>query len=194
MQILPLLTKFLLTAVLSVFVLRMACQLSRVNVHNRLVLWIVQLTDLCVDPVRKILPALYGRYVDFAALLVSLIIAGFSYLLFFYAYYGVMIPFGALLLWSCMTLLSLLLGIYFWATLITVVLSWVAPFSMHPVAELARELIKVPVDLLRQYIPSLAGLDFSPMIFMLLLTLIDSLIIGSVRVTFQVPLIFSLGF
>ena len=90
-------------------------------------------------------------------------------------------------------MLSLLIDIYFWATLITVLLSWIAPFSMHPVAELAKQLIHMPVGLLRRYVPSLAGLDFSPMIFILALTLADSIVVSSLRMTFHVPLIFSLG-
>lgn len=187
----PLLVKFLFTAVILLFVLRIACQLSQVRFHNRLVFWIVQLTDILIRPARKFLPG--WKYFDLSTLLAGLLVTSISYILFFYLYYSITLPFTRLLLWSVVTMLSLLIDIYFWATLITVLLSWIAPFSMHPVAELAKQLIHMPVGLLRRYVPSLAGLDFSPMIFILALTLADSIVVSSLRMTFHVPLIFSLG-
>jgi YggT family protein len=62
-----------------------------------------------------------------------------------------------------------------------VILSWVAPMNQHPIAELVNSLSDAVLSPIRKYLPSMGGLDFSPIIGLLLLNLVNSVLISLIK-------------
>ena len=77
------------------------------------------------------------------------------------------------LAWALVGLAALACDIYFFALVISVVVSWLAPHSNHPAIVLINELINPICEPARKIIPPLGGLDFSIIIVFMAITLID---------------------
>ncbi len=66
----------------------------------------------------------------------------------------------------------------FYALLIRVIMSWVNPHWQHPLATILFGVTEPILQQIRRYIPSIAGLDFSPFIAMILIKAI-ALFVGA---------------
>ncbi len=64
-----------------------------------------------------------------------------------------------------------------YSILISVILSWVSPYNKNPIFSLANNISDAFLQPFRKLIPPTGGLDFSPMIGILVLYLIDNVII-----------------
>ena len=93
---------------------------------------VVRFTDPLLKPLRTLIPYLGG--LDIAALGLTLI----AEILLCMLTFG--LPLGSAILVAAFRLPMRLLELYFWALLIVVILSWVAPMSRHPGAELLEQL------------------------------------------------------
>ena len=60
---------------------------------------------------------------------------------------------------------------------VVVVMSWLAPNVFSPAVELSRQLTEPILGRLRRLLPPMAGMDFSPMVAMLLIFMINSYIV-----------------
>ena len=65
------------------------------------------------------------------------------------------------LLWSVVAIIASVLNLYFFALLILVISSWLAPYSANPALELVREVTEPICAPVRRVIPAVGGLDFS---------------------------------
>ncbi len=73
----------------------------------------------------------------------------------------------------------LVLDLYFWALIIMVILSWVAPGTYHPGIALLYQLTEPVVAPFRRLIPPMGGLDFSVLfVFLILVVVRDYLLPG----------------
>ena len=68
-----------------------------------------------------------------------------------------------------------------YSILISVILSWVSPYNKNPIFSLANNISDAFLQPFRKLIPPTGGLDFSPMIGILVLYLIDNVIIYEIR-------------
>ncbi|MBF0161060.1 MAG: YggT family protein [Magnetococcales bacterium] len=75
-------------------------------------------------------------------------------------------------------LLDFALGIYTWMILIRVLLSWVNPDPYNPVVQFLVRSTEPVLEPLRRALPSMAGLDLSPIVALLGLSLLQRLIVG----------------
>ncbi len=74
-------------------------------------------------------------------------------------------------------MLQLLLTVYWFALIVIIVLSFVAPGTYHPAAELLAQITEPILAPARRLIPPLGGLDFSPiLVFMILILIRDYLL------------------
>ncbi|WP_315982129.1 YggT family protein [Aliamphritea spongicola] len=73
-----------------------------------------------------------------------------------------------------MSVLSTILDIYFWAVLGSVIISWVAPGSYHPGPQLITQLTEPVFNLARKVVPSLGGLDLSPILIFIIIQILNS--------------------
>ena len=133
-----------------------------------------RLTDPLVKPLQKILPNF--RRLDCAAVLCLLIVELIKLTLF-----GVLsasfpnIP--GLFVWALGDLLKELINLYFYMIILFVLFSWLGAGNART-AELAMVLFRLVDPLLRQarrLIPTLGGIDFSPLVVVLVLQLFNLL-------------------
>jgi len=62
----------------------------------------------------------------------------------------------------------------FYSVIASVILSWVAPGSHHPLLQIIEEISKNILAPVRKFMPPIGGLDFSPIIGLLILNLINN--------------------
>ncbi|MNE98860.1 YGGT family protein [compost metagenome] len=82
---------------------------------------------------------------------------------------------------------SLFLKIFFFALIISVILSWVAPGSHNPGAELINQICDPFLAPFRRILPNLGGLDISPILAFMALKLIDMLVINNLAAMSGMP-------
>ena len=116
-------------------------------------------------PLRHIVPGVFG--IDSASIVLALLLQIVTIEAIYLIQYGDFPPFVAVLVTAAFKLIASVLNIYFWALLIMVILSWVAPHSNHPVTSLINSLLQPILSRIQKIIPPLGGLDFSPMVAMI---------------------------
>ena len=71
--------------------------------------------------------------------------------------------------------------ILFYCVIGSVVLSWIAPGNNHPLLQIVEEISAGVLDPIRKFLPPMGGLDFTPIIGLLILNLINSSFIQIIR-------------
>jgi YggT family protein len=90
---------------------------------------------------------------------------------------GFLVDWVLLIPWALIALFSLFLNIIFYAMIISVILSWVAPGSHNPGAELVAQITEPVLAPFRRIIPNLGGLDISPIFAFIAIQLLQSWLI-----------------
>ena len=165
---------------LLIVLLRFTLQLVRADFYNPVSQFIVRATHPLLKPLRKIIPSLAG--LDLAslmlAILVQLLLMAVTLLLLGY---GLDNPLQ-LLVWSIIGVTALFLKVFFFALIISVILSWVAKGSHNPTAMLINQICEPLLSPIRRILPSMGGLDLSPIVAFLILNLIDMLVIRNLAI------------
>ena len=171
---------------LLIVLLRLLLQWSKADFYNPIVQTLVKITQPAIAPLQTLLPTI--RHINLAVLvlafLVQLLIMVAVLLL-----YGLnnLSPIVSLIIWSLLGLASQIIDIYFFAILITIILSWLTPHSFHPGTVLLRQLTEPVMKPARRLIPNLGGLDFSPILVFIVINLIDTLVIKKLAILFAMP-------
>lgn len=165
---------------LLIVLLRFILQLVRADFYNPLSQFIVRATHPLLKPLRKVIPSVAG--LDLAslvlAILVQLVLMALTLMLLGY---GLENPLQ-LLVWSIIGVTALFLKVFFFALIISVILSWVAQGSHNPTAMLINQICEPLLSPIRRILPSMGGLDLSPIVAFLLLNLIDMLVIRNLAI------------
>lgn len=158
-----------------IFALRFLLHFSQADYYNPITQGILKATNPLVLPLQKILPP-QGR-LDLASLLIGIAIKALALVVIF-ALGGQLasLPTIAAVIVALGGMAKTLLDIYFFALIIMIILSWVAPQANHPGAALVYQLTEPLMQPLRRVIPSLGGLDLSPILLFLAISLLNSLI------------------
>lgn len=148
------------------FLLRFWLPLVRANFRNPIAQGILKFTSPLVVPLRRLLPPL-GR-IDTATVVVTLAL---EYTLIFVLFLIIGRPGSplTLLLVAVSQLAILSLHLFSIAIFAQVIFSWMGQQVHHPIAALAGELAAPILRPFRRFIPPLGGIDFSPMIALILL-------------------------
>ncbi|WP_372776952.1 YggT family protein [Litorivivens sp.] len=169
-----LLVQTLFSLYLGVVILRLLLQLARADFYNPISQAMVKATNPLLLPLRRVIPPL-GK-VDTASIVLALIvqlIAMVSILLLF----GAGLPnIVTLLGWSVIGCVALTVNIYFFAIIINIILSWVAPGSHHPAAVLLYQLTEPVMQPFRKLIPPMGGIDLSPILVFLSISVVQILL------------------
>lgn len=175
---------------LLIVLLRFILQLVRADFYNPLSQFVVRATKPLLNPLRKIIPGFGG--LDLAslvlAILVQLLLMIVTLTLMGYGVGGYLLQ---LLIWSIIGVTSLFLKVFFFALIISVILSWVAPGSHNPGAQLVNQLCEPLLMPFRKLMPNLGGLDISPIFAFIALKLLDMLVIGNLAAMTGMPQILS---
>ncbi|HBO1564848.1 TPA: YggT family protein [Pseudomonas aeruginosa] len=171
---------------LLIVLLRFILQLVRADFYNPLSQFIVCATKPLLNPLRRIIPGFGG--IDLASLVLAILIQlVLMILILMLMGYGVGGFIMQLLIWSIIAVTSLFLKVFFFALIISVILSWVAPGSYNPGAQLVNQICEPLLMPFRKLLPNLGGLDLSPIFAFLALKLIDMLVINNLAAMTGMP-------
>ena len=161
----------LFSLVLMVVLLRFLMHLVRADFYNPITQLVLKITDPMLNPLRRIIPSAFGVDMAALALLIGLQTAALAATLLLM---GQAFPhFMRLLAWSAIGVAGLLVSFYFFAVLATIILSWVAPRSNHPAVSLLYQLTWPVMVPFRRLLPSLGGLDLSPILVFITINIVQ---------------------
>ena len=127
------LIKSLFGLYLIAIMLRFLLQLTRADFYNPMSQFLVKITNPPLVPLRRIIPGVMG--IDFAAVVLLIIIQGIELFLEYIVQGFTLAPLGLLVL-TIAELLRLLFQVYFYTILIQVLLSWINPGAYNPTVAL----------------------------------------------------------
>ncbi len=170
---------------LLIILLRFVLQLVRADFYNPLSQFAVRATQPLLKPLRRIIPSLFG--LDMSSLVLAIIVQLILMALTLLLAYGTTGDPLHLLLWAIIGVTALFLKIFFFALIISVILSWVAPASHNPGAEMVNQICEPMLAPLRRILPNLGGLDISPILAFMVLKLLDMLVINNLAAMSMMP-------
>ena len=177
---------------LLIVLLRFILQLVRADFYNPLSQFVVKATKPLLNPLRRVIPGFGG--IDLAslalAILVQLLLMVLTLLLLgASADVGGLLP--LLLVWAVICVTALFLKVFFFALIVSVILSWIAPGSYNPAAQLVNQICEPLLMPIRRLLPNLGGLDISPIFAFIALNLLDMLVIKNLAAMTHMPQLLS---
>lgn len=166
--------------------LRFLLQMLRADFYNPVSQFIVKLTTYPLRMLRRVIPSVGGQ--DTAAIVLCLVLIYGKFVLLRLLSIpavqigGVMAPltgvsYAGLLVFCIADLIALVLTVFLVAVIIQVILSWINPGQYNPVIGLVHKLSDPVLKPIRRLIPSLGGIDLSPLFATLLLLVAKMLIV-----------------
>ncbi len=175
---------FLLNTILStltmLFLLRFFMQLFKTSFYNPLGQMVMVLTDFVVKPARRIIPS-WGK-IDLSTLFLA-ILTQFLLQLALLWLRDFPISVAGNSIWPSLFGMSLLgviratLDLFFYAILLQVILSWVNPHT--PIAPVLNSLTRPILAPIQRIIPTAGGIDFSPVVALILLQMLNISVIAA---------------
>lgn len=153
----------LFSLALFLIAMRFLAQLCGVSPYNPISTGLRSITDPIVAPINRLVPA--GRRLNIGAI-IALIVCQVIYIALMLALISRFDEFNGLqsLIWSTLGAAGLLINIVFYSVLAMIIVSFIAPQSNHPAVEFVWQLTEPVMAPLRNFIPSMGGLDFSPIV------------------------------
>ena len=165
--------------------LRFLFQMVRADFYNPISQFVTKATNPLLMPLRKVIPGFFG--VDLAALVLALAVQwGVIQLILLIGGRGFINPMYTLS-WSAISLLSTVLTLYFWSLIISIIVSWVAPFSQHPALILIRQLIAPVMAPFQKLIPPLGGIDITPIFAFMVLHILNQYLVPALGQSVMMP-------
>jgi YggT family protein len=124
---------------------------------------------------------------DTSSLLLAIIIQALLMALVLALTYGTIGDIPHLLIWSIIGVTSLFLKIFWVAMIVMVIVSWVAPGSHNPAAELAYQISEPVLAPFRRLIPNLGGMDISPIFAFIAIQVVQSYVMPPLATYAQMP-------
>lgn len=170
---------------LLMMLLRFLLQTARADFYNPVSQSIVRFTDPLVRPLRMIIPGYRG--IDFAALVAALLVQCCA-IVALISLYGATLPnLGTIIAWGVVGNLLFVIQIYYFAIIGSIIMSFIMMFSgnptPHPLLQLVWQLTEPVMAPVRSIIPSMGGLDFSPIVIFLGIQILQNFIIETFGVT-----------
>ena len=171
---------------LLIVLLRFILQLVRANFYNPLCQFIVKATQPLLKPLRRVIPSVFG--LDMSSLVLAILVQMVIFavvLTLSYMSFNIL----GLLLWAIIGVTALFLKVFFFAMIISVILSWVAPGSVSPGSELVNQITEPALAPFRRFLPSMGGRDISPILAFMVIQLIQSFVIPPLAMYVGMPVI-----
>jgi YggT family protein len=169
-----------------VVLLRFMLQLMHADPHNSIAQFVIKATTPPLKFLRRLVPSVAGQ--DAAAMVLCMIITFSKFVLLdllgtevvhinnSIAYVGG-VGYLGLVIYSIADLVSLFLGVFLFAILIQVILSWVNPGFYNPVIGLVNTLATPVLRPIQKLIPPVGGIDLSPLFAILMIMVAKMLLI-----------------
>ncbi|GAA3893365.1 YggT family protein [Halomonas cibimaris] len=163
---------------LFILMLRFLLQASGADYYNPMSQSVVKITQPVVQPFQRFLGPVAGRF-DLATLAAGAVLKILSIIAIFMIIGVGIPPLGGVLIAGVAALLGAILKIYFFALIVMIILSWVAPNASHPGALLVMQLVEPIMAPVRRVIPPLGMIDLSPIVVFIGINLLDGLVVGA---------------
>ena len=166
-------------------VIRLVLQLVQANYYNPICQGVNRFSAPLLAPTSRLIPDLGPLSLNtlFIAVLVQSL-AAYALALSFYS--AALSPL-MVLLWSLLSITGMVLKVFFFALIIMIILSWVAPQANHPGAELVYQITEPVMAPVRRVMPELGGLDLSPIAVFLLIQFIENAALRPMAAALRVP-------
>ena len=151
-----------------IILLRFICQAMDVNYYNPVTQSIIKFSDYLLVPFN-----LFNLKSNTYYLLLVLFIFTFLKLYIPLLSSNENIPINSLTVISFGYLIKDLINIFWYLIIISAIKSWFNVFVSHPIFSLIDELCEPLYRVVRNILPTFSGIDFSPIILLLLLQLIE---------------------
>lgn len=154
--------------------LRLAVRFFKISPFNQVAQITYRLTNPIIQPLVKLfnLQKLNaGRY-DLICLFILLVVLLFKYLVIDYMFFNGTIPILALPLLMLADLIIQPCDLLFYAIMIQVIISWVNQGWRNPISEVLFTVTAPLLNRCRRILPDTAGLDFSPLLAIVILKII----------------------
>ncbi|MFT7299927.1 MAG: YggT family protein [Porticoccus sp.] len=161
---------------LSIVLLRFLLQWAKADFYNPISRFLVKATHLPSAPLRKLFPTF--RSFDMASLALALLVQWITIQLSASINGVGLINILWAFSWGAVGAISLVLSLYLYGLLVIIIVSWVAPQSQHPILLLLNQLLAPVMEPFRRIIPSLGGLDLSPIFMFLVLNMLEIFVRG----------------
>jgi YggT family protein len=168
---------FLITTIFDMYLfiltIRVILAFSGANYYDPMTQFIVRCTDFAVKPLRRVIPNVRG--IEISTILLILILAFVKYSFLAALSFSSFSVIGIAIIAIADTM-KLFLQTYFYAIIIQAVLSWVQPGS--PVNMLLYRITAPILRPIQRVIPTVGGMDLSPIAAMILLQLLIIVIVN----------------
>ncbi|NER61580.1 YggT family protein [Pseudomonas sp. MAFF212428] len=172
---------------LGIVLVRFILQLVKANFYNPLSQFAVRATQPLLKPIRRVVPSIAG--LDTSSLLLAIVLQALL-IAFVMTLNGLAVDnLLGLLAWSVIGITSLFLKIFWLAMIIMVIVSWIAPGSHNPAAELAYQISEPVLAPFRKLVPNLGGMDISPIFAFIAIQLIQSFVVPPVAEFAGMPMV-----
>lgn len=163
------------------FILRLILQWIRTDARNPLVQFILRVTNPLVIPLRRYVPTAWGF--DTATFIVLFVIQATVMTTLLNVACAVTPTVGQIILLSLVQLTHLALNTYLFLILTYVILSWIVPGGYNPAVSLLSNIVQPALGTLRRWIPTIAGIDLSPLFAFLIITFVMQLLPSGQAIT-----------
>jgi YggT family protein len=155
---------------MGLFMTRILLQAVRADFYNPISQMVWRATQAVATPLQRVLPRVKGRF-DIACAVVLVVIT-LIYVEVISSMLHYDLDIGTIAWYSMLKLVMLLLQMYFFFLFVQAILSWVGPGVSNPAANILWSLDEPILRPIRRVVPAFSGLDFSPLVGMVLIRLI----------------------
>ncbi|WP_313609825.1 YggT family protein [Atlantibacter hermannii] len=149
-----------------VMLLRIWMQWARCDFYNPLAQFVVKATQPIVGPLRRIFPSMGP--IDTASLVMAFVLSLIKSMVLF-----MVITFQPIIWIAALLILIKTIGLLvFWVLLVMALMSWVSR-GRSPVEYVLMQLTEPLLSPIRRMLPAMGGIDFSPMVLVLLLYVLN---------------------
>lgn len=171
--------------------LRFLLQVARADFYNPVSQAVFRITDPMVKIFRSFIPGYKG--IDFSSLILALVVEAMAICVLIILYGGSIPSVGFIVTWAFVGVLHFMIMIYYYAIIGSIIMSFVMMFSgnmsPHPILRLIWQLTEPVMAPIRKIIPSMGGLDFSPIFIFISIGLIRNFIYQTFGVSEQIALV-----
>ena len=165
-------------------------RLLKVDYYNPIVQGMLRLVDFLTSRLRLLIKPIFS--IDLASLVMVILFQALGFYVISLsgnASFTLVTMFS----WSLFSVLLLGIRIAFWALVLGIIISWVAPMNSHPAVRLLQQMSDQICKPFRRFLPLIGGLDFSPILAYFILQFLNYALIN-VAFGAGLPISFSVGY
>ena len=169
--------------------LRFLLQVAKADFYNPVSQAVIKITDPMIRVLRTVIPGYKG--IDVSSLVLAFVIEAVAIctLIILYGENISNIGYTNIVTWAFAGVLLIIIKIYYYAILASIIMSFVMMFSgstnPHPLLLLVWQLTEPVMAPVRRIIPSMGGLDFSPIFIFIAIQIIQNFILTTFGITQQ---------